>query len=265
MDSSIARPDIPTALTTAKAQRFWLRLRRSFFFAFESPGCRSKYMLGGLWLLLCPPLGWYLALGFRTQVGYRLLDGSLPVLPDWSAWRGHLANGLRAGVVIQCFYLPYITAFWLCAWLGHPAEVLQHPGLAAFFVTMVLLLPPVGVSLLPAIYAFLFPCFATSGWHTVLLTALFFLPTFILPSAFMQVLQARSFKAAFALGKVLTFVRQHPVEYFEAWLVSLLAVALALIMPILAPWGLFWTYPAITYAFQSIFQPSLLLPPTKSN
>jgi hypothetical protein len=233
------------------------RMRCAFGFAFkQEQAFVGKYALGGLFILICAPIGWLLALGYRTEVGYRLLDGVQPALPDWSpqsAWR-FLQNGMRAGLVILAYYSPYLLCFWL---LGTTGATSHWPAIA-FFVAAVVILPPVGVSLMPTIYCWLFSWVQISPALAALLAVLFLVPTFLLPAAFMQVLQARSFLAARRLDWMVAFICGNWQAYLEAWAISALAAVIGLLMLPLAPWGLFWSYPAITYAFQSIFQPQLL-------
>ena len=243
----------------------WLRLRCSFGFAFQQDTFAKKYGLGGLFIFLCAPLGWLLALGYRTEVGYRLLDGTLPVLPPWNDWRQFLKNGLRACGVIITYYSPYLISFWLLG-LGFAAHgpdaffqaMITHWPALLCFVCAVVILPPIGVSLMPAAYCYLFPWVSLSPGEMILLMVLFMVPTFLLPAAFMQVLLARSFRAAFRIRNMLAFISGNFLAYIQAWIISGLAAVLGLLLLPFAPWGLFWSYPAITYAFQSIFQPQLL-------
>jgi len=221
-----------------------------------------KYFWGGLWICLFPPLGWYMALGYRTEVGIRLQEGVTPVLPTWEKWRHYLATGLRSGGVIQSFFVPYLLTLWLFVYMHNPAQVTEHWQALLVFAATVVLLPPIGVGVLPPLYAYLFPWFTVSGGEAALLAVLFFGATFMMPSAFMQVLRTRTYTSAFRLDRVVVFIATHFVAYLEAWLVSLASAAVAFAMGPFAPWGLFWTYPAITYAFQSTFQDRLMQPVT---
>ncbi len=41
----------------------------------KEAGSVRKLGHAGLWLLLCPPVGWLMALGYRGQAAWRLVDG----------------------------------------------------------------------------------------------------------------------------------------------------------------------------------------------
>jgi len=239
--------------------RLLTRCRLSFGFATRDEDWLRKYFFGGLWILLCPPFGWYMALGYRTEVGIRLQDGVKPVLPTWEGWRRYLVTGLRSGGVIQSFFVPYLLTLWLFAYQQNPVAVVQHWQAMLVFAATVVLLPPVGIGMMPAVYFYLFPWFSVSGGEAALLSVLFFGAAFMMPSAFMQVLRTRKYSSAFRLDRVVAFIAAHFVAYLEAWLVSLASVGVAMATGVFAPWGLFWTYPAITYAFQSTFQDRLLI------
>ena len=78
-----------------------LSWRLAFAYMTREPGWRRKLLIGGGLLLICPPLGWPLALGYRREVALRLVRGRKPTLPDWGdAWRSYLAGGLGAAGVI---------------------------------------------------------------------------------------------------------------------------------------------------------------------
>ncbi|MCU0718538.1 MAG: hypothetical protein MUC83_02450 [Pirellula sp.] len=62
------------------------------------PNWRKKIFLGGLLILLCHPIGWPVALGYRKVLISRLSLGLEPVLPEWKG------NGFR-------FYFEGIKAF----------------------------------------------------------------------------------------------------------------------------------------------------------
>jgi hypothetical protein len=74
--------------------------RTAFRFPTAEPGAAAKLWRAGLWLLLCPPVGWLLALGYRKEVALRLVDGLEPVLPPWRFHWTTLLDGCKAAAII---------------------------------------------------------------------------------------------------------------------------------------------------------------------
>jgi hypothetical protein len=221
----------------------------AFLFMACEPGWRRKLLIGGALLLACPPLGWPMALGYRREVALRLVRGHEPALPGWGgAWRAFLADGLGAAGVILAYYVPFLGAFWALA-LDGPSVALQHPGEVLLFFPAVVLLIPLGLPLLPLIYASSFPWVRLSRPEAVALGLLFSTTAFVLPAAFLQVSLRGRYRHALRPGRALGFIARHPRLYLEAWTLSLAATALALASGPLAPWGVFWSYLVIVHAF----------------
>jgi hypothetical protein len=74
-------------------------------------------------------------------------------------------------------------------------------------------------------------------------------PIALLPAAFLQVARHRRFRAAFNVLAAIRFVATVPRLYVEAWLVSLAASAVAVLIVPLMPWLLFWSYLVISHVF----------------
>ena len=55
--------------------------KAAFAYPFRDPDWKPKLFVGGLLMLLCPPVGWTMALGYRRAVGIRLRAGMTPPLP----------------------------------------------------------------------------------------------------------------------------------------------------------------------------------------
>ena len=60
-----------------------LNWKAAFTFIIHDPRWKRKLFIGGALFFPFPPLGWILALGFRSLTGPRLVEGVEPVLPEW--------------------------------------------------------------------------------------------------------------------------------------------------------------------------------------
>src|SRR5262245_17020544 len=210
---------------------------------------RRKLFIGGLVLLLFPPIGWPIALGYRKEVAFRLIGGAAPALPEWKdSWGRFLKDGLAAAGVILVYYLPFLVLFWFLA-LDDVAVAARHLREIAFFLIAVPLLIPIGLPLLPPLYWLLFPWVRLSFSEMLLVGAVFWSTTFIMPAAFLQVSLTGRFMPAFRLSRIVRFIRETPRAYVEAWAASIVATALAFVSGPLAPWGIFWSYLVIVHAF----------------
>src|SRR5262245_11857505 len=119
---------------------------------FQDVRWRRKLLIGGLALLLFPPVGWPIALGYRKEVAFRLIGGEQSVLPEWKgSWGRFVRDGFTAAGVILVYYLPFIGLFWLLA-LDDLAVAGQHVPEISFFLIAVPLLIPIGLPLLPPLY-----------------------------------------------------------------------------------------------------------------
>ena len=59
-----------------------LNWKASTLFMATDPDWKRKIFVGGL-VLLIPIIGWPAILGYRKVVVERLVDGALPLLPEW--------------------------------------------------------------------------------------------------------------------------------------------------------------------------------------
>ena len=223
--------------------------KAAFSFFVRDPSWKRKIFLGGLWILLLPPLGWPIALGHRKEMIFALVEGRAPVLPVWSGQLTRFATeGAKAIGVILVYFLPFLVTFWLLSideW-----ELLRMHGLEfAVFAAAIVLLLPIFLPLLPPLYWYLFDWVDLSPIETVLVGAMFWGTTFLMPAVFLQVSLFGRFSAAFRVRAVLSFVRRNTRHYVEAWIISVLATGTAAALGPAAPWGIFWSYLVIVYTF----------------
>jgi len=223
--------------------------RTPFLYMFRDPDWKRKIFVGGLWLLLFPPLGWPIALGYRREALSALVEGRRPILPPWGGqWPRYLKEGLKAAGVILVYFLPFLSVFWFAAiddWLTVETHALE----LAAFVLAILLLLPVCLPLLPPLYWYLFPWVRLSPVEMILMGVVFWGTTFLMPAAFLQVSLHGGFQAAFRVDRMLVFVGRNLRGYLEAWAVSLVSTAVAAALGPGVAWGIFWSYLVIVYTF----------------
>ena len=215
----------------------------------REPAWKRRIGIGGALMLVVPPLGWLLALGYRSLVGNRLVDGRSPVLPEW---RGHAALALVRGAassgVILTYVSPFLIAYWLLG-VDDFGVLRQHWSELAVFAGGVALFPPAAVPGMPVLYAMQYDWLHFTGAEIVLLAILFVAGIMTLPAAFLQVARHRRFRAALNVSAALRFIAYSPRLYVEAWFLSLVVSAVAVLVVPLAPWLLFWSYLVISHVF----------------
>jgi hypothetical protein len=232
--------------------RAGLRLdwRAAATFLRADPEWRSKIFRGGL-LLLLPPLGWPVALGYRKRLIERLATRAEPLLPSWEAGvLGYWVEGMRALGVIFAHYAPLFVLYAVKVH-AHGLPELPWLQLAAFFAFFFLLTP----FLLPSLVI------ASSGWaggsafssaEVLGVLAYFALATFLIPAGFLQVSRSGRFLSAFRLGASVRLVARHFALYLEAWTFSCLIALVGHFCVPFSPWGVFWCYQSIVYAFNEV-------------
>ena len=216
------------------------------------PSWRTRVAIGGLFMLILPPVGWLLALGYRSLVGNRIVDRSSPILPPW---RGNLPLIFRRGAASSAVILAYLAPFFLGYWLlgVRSTGVFIHQWReVTTFATAIVVFPPLAIPTLPVVYALWYDWLQFSVLEISLLLVVFFGTIFLLPAAFLQVPRHRRFSAAFNVGEAAHLIACAPRLYVEAWIGSLGVSAVAVVILPLAPWLLFWSYLVISHLFLQV-------------
>ena len=222
----------------------------------RDPQWKARIGVGGLLLLLLPPVGWLTALGFRSLLVYRLIDGVVPVLP---AWRGNFARMVVRGAASSGIILLYLTPFCVLYWLlgvRATASLSLHSREIASFVAGVVIFPPLALPVLPIAYAGWYEWLHFTTGEAALLVLLFVGPIFLTPAAFLQVADRRRFRAALDVPGAFALIRAVPRLYLEAWMVSLAVSAVSVAIVPLTPWLLFWSYLVISHLFLQVLAAS---------
>ena len=218
---------------------------------------RSKLRLGGLWLLICPPVGWLIALGYRKEVVMNLVHGATPVLPVWSGrHREFFFDGAKALGVIMFYFAPFFVGLWACG-LDDWASARAHLSELVVFFVAIAALAPVCLPAAPIWYATQYAWFTVTPAEAACLGALFVGTTYVIPAGFMQVSKSGRFRDALRLDAVFGVLRHHLWAYTEAWVCSGVMTVAALASGPLAPFGIIWSYQGIVYCFNEVLMASV--------
>jgi hypothetical protein len=227
-----------------------LSWRNAFRFPTSEAGAVTKLLWGGLWLLICPPLGWTLALGYRREVALRLVDGVEPVLPRWGwSWEA-LLNGFKAAGVVAVYFVPFLVCYWVFA-IDNVAVAAAHWRQIVLFWVLIFCFLPLTMP------GFLFAFPAWNAWMSfshiemAVLVAVFCITLFVVPAAFLQVSLHRRFACALRMDHALRLICSIPRAYIEAWAIALTATMIALVSGPLMPWGIVWSYLVIGFGFNN--------------
>lgn len=226
--------------------------REAVSYVTREPAWRWRIAVGGLLLLVVPPLGWVLALGYRSIVGQRLVDGQVPALPPWHGLsRVAFSRGMASSAVILTYLAPFVLAYWVVG-VSSLESLASHRWELLAMLAAVIAFPPLGLPGTPILYAARYDWLQFSRSEAALLGVLFLTPILLLPGAFLQVAYQRRFTAAFNVVRVVRFIGASPGSYVQAWAVALGVSAGAIIVLPLAPWLLFWSYLVITHLFLQV-------------
>ncbi len=215
----------------------------------------KQTLIGGIILLLCPPLGWILAMGYRRAFGQSYVtsvrEDSDFVWPKWQNIGLIFVDGIKVWGVIGTYLLPSLIVGWgIILWRsGIGSE--QCIAFGAFLIASIVLLP-VG---LPASIVWLYKhydWFVLSTYEVVIVTLFFLCGIFLIPSGFVRVSCGDSFIDALPTKGNWKLVLEEPVAYCRAWIISLLCCLGVVFLGPLAPFGIFWSYQATAKIFADV-------------
>ena len=220
----------------------------------RDPGWTRALLTGGTLMLILPPVGWVMALGFRSVTGERLVRGLEPPLPSWSGNVGEiLTRGVKSSGVILGYLSPSIALFFVLGAGGGP-QLRAHAVEIALAILAAMIFPPVVIPSLPFVASVRWPWFALDRAEILVLCLLSLTTIVLLPSAFLRVAATGRYAAAFHVRTAWHFARRHHRAYAEAWMLSLVVSAAAVLIVPLMPWLLFWSYLAILHAFLQVLR-----------
>ena len=199
-------------------------------------------------MLVVPPIGWIVALGYRSLLFNLLIDGedvSALSLPERSV--DCFKIGLKAVGVIYSYYLPFLVLFLLLG--ASAAELVAHPLQVLGFFCVIPLFLPLCMLGVPAYYLRHYAWVQLDATDYLLLGATFALTTFLMPAAFMQVGLHGRYRAAYSFHRVLKGLCANLSAYLQAWLYSAIVLTLTVIAFPIFPWITFWAYLVFGFLF----------------
>jgi hypothetical protein len=229
-----------------------LNLRTISLFMTEDPQWVFAIRHIGWWILLCPPFGWLIALGYRKEVVLCLACNSSSPLPKWQGAPYLLWEGIKALGVIIVYFSPYI----ICAWhWGSPSGWNDLYG-GLCYVLMSLSLVPITLPLTPIIFSLYDHGFSFTFGESLFLLVSSIGITFFIPLGFMRVARRGRFIDALHIFKAASILMRHGRRYVHAWWLSLRLTFSALSLGPFTPWGIAWSYLGIVYSFNHILATS---------
>lgn len=224
------------------------------------PDWRTPIRRIGWWLVLCPPVGWLMALGYRLDIVLTLRRPPSKTPPERLAGlRSDFAffrAGFAALVVMTVYFAPPLVLFWFGVHdisLGaiHLAN-LADPALW-IFVAATMFFVPITIWAVPAFVFFTQPNawahFLPCAVSVVLLLA----AVFFVPSGYMQIGARGRFSDALRFWRGIPWVLTHLRSYIHAWRESGQISLAAFLLGRRAPGGIVWSYAGIVWYFNIEF------------
>ncbi len=125
MRNSHRSSDLPIDLLSPQGFRSSLR------FPVQSPIARKEVLIGALWLLFCPPLGWILNMGHRIMMVHNMQNGR----SAWPAWVNY-GQLFKHGFLTFLGMVEYHAPSVICGYLAR-----QYDSTWLFVLSVVLWIP----------------------------------------------------------------------------------------------------------------------------
>jgi hypothetical protein len=219
-------------------------------------------------MIICPILGWIMALGYRKYVVYNLLHASTP-LPHHiqTTWRSNLLlvrEGLYAMGVMIYYFSPILLLAYLLATpchphvaaLNHSCEYTQYDisfiTHALIFIACSFILPPITLGGTLTYYQLYVPWFQLSILLWVGIIILLMIMTYLIPLAFMQIGRRGYWRDALKIHYCIRLAIQYPSAYFQAWVHGLHLSLCAFTLGLRVGEGIVWSYLGIVYVFNQM-------------
>ena len=227
-----------------------------YVFMCKNPAWKSLINRLGWWMVLCPPIGWLMALGYRKDVAISIYDQSIaPPVPTlgWHSDYKLFVQGVGALLVMAFYFTPALLCIWAWGkWNGlsscmHLAFWLDTD--LWYYLACSFILIPITLGGVAGMYYFMDASFELTPTQMLLAFIMLNISVFIIPSGYMQVGQRGRWIDACNLKRGLSWICTHPKIYLMAWWRGLYVSMLALSMLWRAPWGLAWCYISIVWIF----------------
>ena len=219
----------------------------------DEPSWNQAEQRLGWWMLLCPPVGWLMALGYRKCLVDEWVRPGGGKLPPWPGAPRLFREGLGALAVMAAYFTPVLALSWSVGAQGHRAQDLE--GLAGY-VVQGLLLVPISLPLNPVLQGLHDPGFVVTPALVALHLAAAGGAVFLIPTGFMQLGRRGAFRDAIRIDRGVSVLARHRSRYLLAWWISLRLTLRALTWGLRLPWGIAWSYSGIVYVFQLVLAAS---------
>ena len=229
-----------------------------YLFMCQNPAWKKLIKRLGYWMLLCPPIGWLMALGYRKVVAVSLYNHTSPLpIPSLNIYADLrlLIQGLGALGVMIFYFTPALICTWTWGKYGDLSHSMQIDfwldiELLYFLLLSFLLIPMTLGGVVGGYYLF-DPSFQLTSSQMIYSSILLLLSVFIIPSGYMQVGRRGYWLDACRIWKSLFWICTHPKIYLYAWWKGLYISLIALSMGLRAPWALAWCYISIVWFFNN--------------
>ena len=134
----------------------------------------------GWWILLCPPLGWLMALGYRKEVVLHMTRAGVGPLPEWPGLAHLSREGFKALGVISVYLAPTLILGWH---LGAQDGWSDVTG-GIMYCLCSLFLVPLTLPATPLAYMLWSDVFTLSTSSGLIIFGLSACTTFIIPAGF---------------------------------------------------------------------------------
>jgi hypothetical protein len=212
--------------------------------------------LGGLLLLLFPPLGWLCAIGYRRSFGLAYAESrktkNIFVWPDYfDNIYLIFINGIKSYLVIMSYLLPSILLGWFIVLnkVGFGKE--QACGLLLFTVGCLVFLP-VGLPTTTFLLLTNTPWFSFSPLEGFIVLVVFLMGIFLIPSAFINVSIGKGFIDGLTI-RGHKIILEKPLGYIKTWSLAIINCFGVLLFGPFATFGIFWSYQKTVQLFADLF------------
>ena len=227
----------------------------SAVFMTQFPQWKKMVLFLGNWILICPPLGWLIALGYRKHLILsffhpHLTSSSIHIPSLKTGWTLGL-DGLCALGVIIFYFVPTLSLIWFLGVDGENPTPLINETFVLFFGCCFILTPlTFGGTLL--YYQIYIPWFSLSLGEGIVVIGLLVLTLFFIPLAFMQIASRGQWRDAFRVDRALSLFLSSKHAYVSAWKDSLYLTLGSLSVGYRIPWAIAWSYMGIVWRFNWI-------------
>ena len=225
-------------------------------FMTTAPSWKQMIIPLGWWIILCPPLGWLMALGYRKHAVFHMMHAKelrfQPPIPTMWGCLAYLKDGLCALLVMMVVFTPALSIAFSLGSDTLPWSSTESIFRFAQYMAMTYSLPPVMLGGTLAYHQWFAPWFHLSNIELVCIGLMFVFNTYVIPLAFMQVALRGKWVDTIRIDRIIALGFKYPAAFALAWRDSLWISFAALGLIFRAPWGIAWSYLSIVWLFNRL-------------